>query len=716
MALDINNATFRAFTDFATKNVEAGKQKTVVRVDTAGAGSLGSLTIKAAKGDWVGIGIGRLRSLKDANNIARDLFKTAIADMFGGEDRIPDSVKDAMKMQDFGKGKPLTARRILAVKAAIDQVAEKMQTCIEETKANFDYNVDEREKCNEMIEKAFIACKGNTDAMDIVKTHISEITVNSASELRTEEGMQKKVDGLLDNLKELKELSKKNPAIYTAGKIMLKESGVALPKGMIAKLVQASNEAPINGLRKLSGSSPATSIHDVTVQLHKSIKHAMISSGAEHLEGAPEKMAVRDFVASTILSRCSKSALQNIRSALDTEDAACLQEYYSITEAGGNVHVEEESYAVQEAIKTTGTIGLNYLEILDINVNRNLDRLEPNVSHNSRIPSFDKKVDVNDIGGKTLIDRTIGLAKEIIEELAQNFIKDTVQGSGQGADAFKAALRRKIGESDNPRLEIGKRMGTTASAMMNWNICGEMKKLATGQTSQFENDIYRCGPIHLKNGDTEFQLDTKFETARDQLAQFVTGDAKATYGSLKRAERQKVHLMMAMISQETEKATEMGSELALDPRESSEAFSMGGRNEASRTYHFTKLKDGGVSFHYTMDKTIVNITTDDLDDFVWLGEGSSFKCDMDYTLKGDEFNRLADLDFSKFDDQEAKEVFGTKINMPDGSRQYPEQRLLKLVDSFQDNFKVNANCSMELSMKLNPTDEELMATEIADRR
>ena len=40
--------------------------------------------------------------------------------MFGGENHIPDSVKAAMKLEDYGKGKPLTARRILAVKAAID--------------------------------------------------------------------------------------------------------------------------------------------------------------------------------------------------------------------------------------------------------------------------------------------------------------------------------------------------------------------------------------------------------------------------------------------------------------------------------------------------------------------------------------------------------------------------------------------------------------------
>ena len=120
MALDINgyNATFKAFTDFATQSVEAGKSKAVARA--GGEGTLAGRVITAAKHDWVGIGAGRLGSLKDANNIARDLFRNAIADMFGGPDKIPPSVQDAMKLEDFGKGKPLTARRILAVKKAID--------------------------------------------------------------------------------------------------------------------------------------------------------------------------------------------------------------------------------------------------------------------------------------------------------------------------------------------------------------------------------------------------------------------------------------------------------------------------------------------------------------------------------------------------------------------------------------------------------------------
>lgn len=39
---------------------------------------------------------------RNANDIARDLFRNAITEMFGGEGNIPDSVKDAMLLKDYG--------------------------------------------------------------------------------------------------------------------------------------------------------------------------------------------------------------------------------------------------------------------------------------------------------------------------------------------------------------------------------------------------------------------------------------------------------------------------------------------------------------------------------------------------------------------------------------------------------------------------------------
>ncbi len=121
MALDINgyNETFNAFIDFAAQSIKAGKSKAIARAGDAKTQNLADRAITAAKGDWIG-NVGRLSGNRDANNTARTLFREAIAEMFGGESRIPPKVKEAMVMADYGKGKPLTARRIMAIKNAID--------------------------------------------------------------------------------------------------------------------------------------------------------------------------------------------------------------------------------------------------------------------------------------------------------------------------------------------------------------------------------------------------------------------------------------------------------------------------------------------------------------------------------------------------------------------------------------------------------------------
>lgn len=51
--------------------------------------------------------------------------------MFGGEQNIPESVKEAMLLKDYDCGKPLTARRIIAVRDAI--VALDRVNCFDST-------------------------------------------------------------------------------------------------------------------------------------------------------------------------------------------------------------------------------------------------------------------------------------------------------------------------------------------------------------------------------------------------------------------------------------------------------------------------------------------------------------------------------------------------------------------------------------------------------
>ena len=113
MAGQVNSnysANFQKFVDFASKAYATKGEDTVVRFSGM------------PRGDYKGTFASFMRTadMKAANEQVRDLFRQTIADMFGGERNIPDIVRDNMKLEDFGKGKPLTARRIQLVKTAID--------------------------------------------------------------------------------------------------------------------------------------------------------------------------------------------------------------------------------------------------------------------------------------------------------------------------------------------------------------------------------------------------------------------------------------------------------------------------------------------------------------------------------------------------------------------------------------------------------------------
>ena len=63
----------------------------------------------------------RSQTQKDLNNETRAVFKQAVIDIFGTSiNDVPENVRSAMKLSDYNCGKPLTARRIIAVNKAID--------------------------------------------------------------------------------------------------------------------------------------------------------------------------------------------------------------------------------------------------------------------------------------------------------------------------------------------------------------------------------------------------------------------------------------------------------------------------------------------------------------------------------------------------------------------------------------------------------------------
>lgn len=115
MSVSIENTQFQQFVNFAL----GAKSKSDFAEVSDKMTPLGKYTITDKKKfDFVG-NIGRGDDSKATNDTARKLFHEAVASLFGGVSKIPQSVLDAMKTSDYGQGKPLSARRIIFVNNAI---------------------------------------------------------------------------------------------------------------------------------------------------------------------------------------------------------------------------------------------------------------------------------------------------------------------------------------------------------------------------------------------------------------------------------------------------------------------------------------------------------------------------------------------------------------------------------------------------------------------
>ena len=98
--IDAVNTQFSRFVSFAQERVGAGKEKAIATkgdVMAHGGTTLEERKITVTdKIDWVSLSIFRGGGAKRANNEVREMFRKAVADLFGGENNIPDKVKEAV--------------------------------------------------------------------------------------------------------------------------------------------------------------------------------------------------------------------------------------------------------------------------------------------------------------------------------------------------------------------------------------------------------------------------------------------------------------------------------------------------------------------------------------------------------------------------------------------------------------------------------------------
>ena len=689
MALDINgySDTFRAFTDFAKVMTEGkGGMNSIARVETGvdiTTGALAGRTVTASTTDSIRGLFKWFRSPDDqtANNETRKIFRDAINEMFGGESKIPDSVRDAMRMADYDKGKPLTARRILIVKEAVDAAISaaksEMRAAIAQAKdvakdsASIVFSHvprDRKAEVDGLIDMAIGRCGGDKDALEIISNCMGSILLRGDCKLRSADAAMKKVDGVLANLDEMRQAANGNRAVLAASKdFLIAMNGKSLPPGQLAKVMQMVTTTDTSSVGLLKPGASAQEIDAALSRLGKMTNELMIKSGTDKAtEGSDEKDCIRGLIACLVIAKIGPSGARNIRQALMSETAQKLLAFYNMV--------------VQDDINL-GNLSLGHKDYTNLTAHlacKMLDSMKFTVDHSlgmkcTEVESYAGKFDIAKINSSNILNRITSDAKEMMLSQRDEKIAKYVNGDGPGAQEMRTLFAYMMGPEPHAGrdadLEHIQRTDFTNTATL--TIASECKKCMAGD---FQNTVFARDVVHDLN--VTFPDGTKmsndFETARDQIASFVTGGAATKYDDLDATGKGKANIVMALLSQETVQSAYESHARMLDPKNNTPQYdTVSNPATEKKAFNISFKPDGRLCIKFTGEKQLQQMTarvptglengrTVFSSKQIDMNPGSTIGTTFTLTIKADEFERMAKLDYSKFDDTEARKIIDGK--------------------------------------------------------
>ena len=303
----------------------------------------GDLTIVAkTKGDFFG-NIWRNKDTRDANDAIREAFKHSIVNLFGvtNEDQLPDSVKKAMKLDDYGKGKPLTARRILSVKTAVDnqlaglaKAAQKSLSAYGITDiAGVDVKHLEKDAAvKERLATVIKTCGDDKEAFELIKSDMAKAIFGYDQRSRSivllsNDQVSAKVDQFIDKLNTLRaRTGVEDKKMYNAMKPFLWSSDAAdLTREQLSCMVTAVNDLDFG---KLSNLKPDISKADLSrtaaLNFEDMIEEAGMHSGVTCKIGEWKTSSITQMFASMIFAKGIPEGVnaRELQTALKTMTAA----------------------------------------------------------------------------------------------------------------------------------------------------------------------------------------------------------------------------------------------------------------------------------------------------------------------------------------------------------------------------------------------------------
>ena len=306
-------------------------------------GAIASITAKS-RFDFVG-NIGRRQQSKDENNAVRDLFKEAVVKMCNSvdEQHLPENVKTAMKLEDYGKGRPLTARRILAVQTAVRQ--HDMEQMLIDAGVALDDTIKDR------IKTAVSACGNDPAAFAVLKETwkavLFETPDKEASSMpngaplvpREAKAVRNRAGNIASDVQSLRKITGGDEALFDAAKpfLALRDDQHPLSNSLLTRMVatvQQLQPGDLNPISALASPNPALSdIHAAALKLNELINGVMDGCGLARPSGLLMKNREdyrEQLIASMILTKAipNKPSLNAVQGLLQSDEARKLKSIY----------------------------------------------------------------------------------------------------------------------------------------------------------------------------------------------------------------------------------------------------------------------------------------------------------------------------------------------------------------------------------------------------
>ncbi len=575
--MPIPSVTLKRYDGFVEFAKQSGKRTIAGSIDGMG-------VVKATdKFDFIG-NIGRGSGARDVNKNIRAHFLDTIVKMCGvsNKDMLPESVKAAMKLEDYNdKGKPLTARRIIAVSKAVERHVDSFAIPIMSRACALGEKADVELK--ERIKVAVKTCIDDADVLDVVEKGILGIILEDGvahhtgkdTGFRSADDIAAKVAEIAANVDELRRAANGDKAILEAGKRCLagiNGRAVTFPPGQF-RIMIGNVAAGVAALKNSSfkaniRNGDADHLIEATREFEQALDAAMGTRADlyEPSEGDTDAIVCRrNFLTGLILQKCDAELPQLVRGALRSDSAETVKGVYQgiiseRTGANGEATVRGKQLCELEIVQSHSRrmdylfAGASCMCPPDTSV-----RLPPDMSR----ATVGAKPNPRDWGGLGKLRESIAAeTQRKMEDNQERYLSLFTGGSGVGHDIFKLAFTRKMNDVYPPSKAMPGYFTDGITHVLGRGLAGKagnaidrLKAVAT-QKSAFKE---ACAKAEITIGGVRISHD--IDEARKQIAMFLNLNPS----KLGDADKLKIEAIISLITKGVAEAAFKGPAVGLNP-------------------------------------------------------------------------------------------------------------------------------------------------------